>query len=86
MDCEIINESEQNDIVQTTFASTSIGKNVMKLNQCHVTIEKFYDEMIASIKQMEDKIKKQTNISMVIQDGIRLFKDNLKKLQELKGI
>ena len=66
MDCEIINESEQNDIVQTTFASTSIGKNVMKLNQCHVTIEKFYDEMIASIKQMEYKIKKQTNISMVI--------------------
>ena len=48
MDCEIINESKQNDMVQKTFASTLIGKNVMKLNKCHATIGKYCDEMIST--------------------------------------
>ena len=86
MDCVVIDGSQQNDFVQKTFASTSIGKNVLKLNQCHVTIEECYGEMIASIKLMEEKIKKQTNISMVIQEGVKLFKDNLNKLKAVKSI
>ena len=35
---------------------------------------------------MEEKNKKQTNISLVIQHGVRLFKDNLNKLKTVKGI
>ena len=86
VDCEIIDEGQQNDIVQTIFASTSIGKNVMNLNRCHVTIEKFYNEKLSCVQQMEEKKKKQTKILLVIQDGLRLFKDNLNKLKAVKGI
>ena len=42
-----------------TFESTAIGKNVMKLNQSHATIEKYYNEIVSSVKQMEEK--KSTN-------------------------
>ena len=82
----MIDESQQNDIVQMTFVRTSIGKTVIKLNQCHATIEKCDDEMISSIQKMEAKKKMQTNISMIIQDGVRLFTDNLKKLKTVKSI
>ena len=51
-----------------------------------MTIEKFYNEMLSCVQQMQEKIKKQTNISLVIQDGVRLFKDNLNKLEAVKGI
>ena len=82
----IVNEGHQNDVVQKTFAGTSIGKNIMHLDRCHVTIEKYYDEMLSCVQQIEEKIKRQTNISMVIQDGVKLFKDNLKKLKTVKGM
>lgn len=73
-------------MVHTTFADTSLGKNVKKLNQCHTRIDEFYDEMTSSIQRMEEKIKVQTNISMIIQDGVRLMKENLKKLEAVKCI
>ena len=49
----------------------------MNLNRFHVTIEKFYDEMLSCVQQIEEKIKKQTNISMIIQDVVKCSDLNL---------
>ena len=81
-----VNEGHEDNVVQKTFASISIGRNIMNLNRYNVNIEKFQDEMLSCVQQMEEKIKNQTNIPLIIQDGVRLFKDNLNKLKAIKGM
>ena len=73
------------DEIEKTFSSTSVGKNIIELKRCHVTIGNIYDEMMASIVKMEEQFKKQPNMSMVVQEGVKLFKNNMNKLKAIKG-
>ena len=73
------------DDVEKTFSSTSIGKNIIELKRCHVTIEKLYYEMMARIEKMEEQFKKQPSMSMIVQEGVKLFKNNTHKLKIIKG-
>ena len=96
MDCEIETEeliaSElvsyatlKEDEIEKSFSSTSVGKNIIELKRCHVTIEQLYDEMMARIEKMEEQFKKQPTMSMVVQEGVKLFKNNTYKLKIIKG-